>query len=171
MQGIAIDSKGLLYASDADNHSLQVFQADVGVWVREVTTHGEDEFKLPSGITTDRLNKVYVVDYGTSKISIFNKTGQHIRTFGSKGKGDGMFNVPRAVAVDKHDRIFVLDSLNHRIQIFSSSGDWIYSYGELGSELGQFIGPSDLKIDNDNNLLYVADKGNKRIQVLELAFK
>lgn len=171
LQGIAIDSKGLLYVSDADNHSLQVFQADVGVWVREVTTHGDGEFKLPSGITTDRLNKVYVVDYGTCKISIFNKAGQHLRTFGAKGKGDGMFNVPRAIAVDKHDRIFVLDSLNHRIQAFSSSGDWIYSYGELGSEPGEFIGPSDLKIDNENNLLYVADKGNKRVQVLELAFK
>lgn len=82
-----------------------------------------------------------------------------------------MFNVPRAVAVDKQDRIYVLDSLNHRIQVFASSGDWLYTFGELGQGPGQFVGPADLCIDTDNNLVFVADKGNKRIQVLEIAFK
>ena len=82
-----------------------------------------------------------------------------------------MFNVPRAVAVDRHDRIFVLDSLNHRIQVFGPSGEWLYSFGSLGPGAEQFVGPSDLCIDNENNLLFVADKGNKRIQVLELTFR
>lgn len=168
LQGIAIDSTGLLYVSDSGNCSLQVFQSDVGVWVRELK---RDEFQLPAGITTDRLNKIYVVDYGTSQVSVFNKSGALVRSFGKKGKDKGMFNVPRAVATDKQDRIYVLDSLNHRIQIFASSGDWLYTYGELGSDPGQFVGPSDLAIDNDNNLLFVADKGNRRIQVFELAFR
>ena len=35
LQGLAIDSTGLLYVSDADNRALQVFQSDVGIWVRE----------------------------------------------------------------------------------------------------------------------------------------
>lgn len=172
LQGLAIDSTGLLYVSDADNRALQVFQSDVGIWVREINKgHGEEAFHLPSGITTDRLNRIYVVDYGTSQISIFNKKGSLLRSFGQKGKGKGMFNVPRAVAVDKQDRIYVLDSLNHRIQVFASSGDWLYTFGELGQGPGQFVGPADLCIDTDNNLLFVADKGNKRIQVLEIAFK
>ena len=172
LQGLAIDSTGLLYVSDADNRALQVFQSDVGIWVREINKgHGEEAFHLPSGITTDRLNRIYVVDYGTSQISIFNKKGSLLRTFGQKGKGKGMFNVPRAVAVDKQDRIYVLDSLNHRIQVFASSGDWLYTFGELGQGPGQFVGPADLCIDTDNNLVFVADKGNKRIQVLEIAFK
>ena len=94
-----------------------------------------------------------------------------IRSFGEKGKSSGMFNLPKAVAVDRMDRIFVLDSLNHRIQVFVSSGNWLCTYGSLGKEKDQFCGPSDLCIDNQNNLLFVADKGNKRIQVLELKFK
>lgn len=173
LQGIAIDSTGLLYVSDSGSATLQVFQSDVGVWVRAIGAKGtgEGQFQLPSGLATDRLNRLYVVDYGTSRVSIFNRSGAHIRTFGSKGRERGMFNVPRAVAVDRHDRIFVLDSLNHRVQVFGPSGEWLYSFGSLGPGPEQFVGPSDLCIDNENNLLFVADKGNKRIQVLELTFR
>ncbi|MBZ0186241.1 MAG: protein kinase [Candidatus Obscuribacterales bacterium] len=173
LQGIAIDSTGLLYVSDASTGTLQVFQSDVGVWVRDIGSKGtgEGQFQLPSGLATDRLNRIYVVDYGTSKVSVFNRSGIHLRTFGRKGKEKGMFNVPRAVVVDRYDRIYVLDSLNHRIQVFGSSGDWLHTFGSLGSGMEQFVGPSDLCIDNENNLLFVADKGNKRIQVLELTFK
>jgi serine/threonine protein kinase/DNA-binding beta-propeller fold protein YncE len=173
LAGICIDSTGLLYVSDSTNGTLQVFQSDLGVWVRSIGTKGNEpgQLQLPSGLATDRLNRVYVVDYGTSRVSVFNKSGALVRTFGSKGNQRGMFNVPRAIAIDKHDRIFVLDSLNHRIQVFGQGGDWLYTFGGLGSGPDEFVGPSGLSIDNENSLLFVADKGNKRIQVLELGFK
>lgn len=173
LAGICIDSTGLLYVSDSANGTLQVFQSDLGVWVRSIGTKGDEpgQLQLPSGLATDKLNRVYVVDYGTSRVSVFNKSGALVRTFGQKGTQKGMFNVPRAIAVDKHDRIFVLDSLNHRVQVFGSGGDWLYSFGNFGSGPEEFVGPSGLSIDNENSLLFVADKGNKRIQVLELGFK
>jgi serine/threonine protein kinase/sugar lactone lactonase YvrE len=173
LAGICIDSTGLLYVADSANGMLQVFQSDLGVWVRGIGSKGEEpgQLQLPSGLATDKLNRVYVVDYGTSRVSVFNKSGALVRTFGKKGNQRGMFNVPRAVAIDKHDRIFVLDSLNHRIQVFGQGGDWLYTFGSLGSGPEEFVGPSGLSIDNENSLLFVADKGNKRIQVLELGFK
>lgn len=173
LAGITIDSTGLLYLSDSTNGCLQVFQSDVGVWVRSIGSKGTEpgQLQLPSGLAADRLNRIYVVDYGVCRVSIFNKSGALVRTFGQKGTQRGMFNVPRAIAIDKHDRIFVLDSLNHRIQVFGQGGDWLYTFGSLGSGPEQFVGPSGLSIDNENNLLFVADKGNKRIQVLELGFK
>jgi serine/threonine protein kinase/sugar lactone lactonase YvrE len=173
LAGIAIDSTGLLYVADSTNGSLQVFQSDVGIWVRSIGSKGTEpgQLQLPSGLATDRLNRIYAVDYGVCRVSIFNKSGSLVRSFGQKGTQRGMFNVPRAIAVDKHDRIFVLDSLNHRIQVFGQGGDWLYTFGSLGSGPDQFVGPSGLSIDNENSLLFVADKGNKRIQVLELSFK
>lgn len=173
LQGIAIDSTGLLYLSDVSNSCLQVFQSDIGVWVRRVGEKGDEpgQLQLPSGLASDRINRIYVVDYGTCKVSIFNKSGAVVRTFGKKGSQKGMFNVPRGIAVDKHDRIYVLDSLNHRIQVFGSAGDWLYTFGTVGNGPDEFLGPSGLSIDNENNLLFVADKGNRRVQVLELGFK
>lgn len=169
LQGLAIDSTGLLYASDPTNGCLQVFQPELGAWIRKIGTKGDKagELMLPAGVAVDRLNQVYCVDYGTSRVSIFNKTGVFVRGFGAKGGGPGQFNVPRSIQVDASDKIYVLDSLNHRIQIFGPTGDWLYNFGGKGSEPGKFIGPSDLSIDQENKLLFVADKGNRRVQVLE----
>ncbi len=173
LAGITIDTTGLLYVSDSTNGCLQVFQSDVGVWVRSIGSKGAEpgQLQLPSGLAVDKTNRIYVVDYGNCRVSVFNKSGALVRSFGQKGNQKGMFNIPRAVAIDKHDRIFVLDSLNHRIQVFGPAGDWLYTFGSLGSGDSEFLGPSGLSIDNENNLLFVADKGNKRIQVLELGFK
>lgn len=171
VQGIALDSTGLLFLSDVPNACVQVFQADLGLWMRrlgakEGTTN--ESLQLPAGLATDRLNQIYCADYGTSKIHVFNKSGTFLRAFGGKGSARGLFNVPRALAVDNNDKIYVLDSLNHRVQVFGPTGDFILAFGGRGSEPGKFIGPSDLSIDPANNLLYVADKGNQRIQVFEL---
>jgi len=170
LQGIALDSTGLLFVSDMVNACIQVFQADLGLWMRKLSAKAGSDgaFQLPAGLAADRVNQIYCVDYGTSRIVVFNKSGAYVRSFGGKGSAQGLFNVPRAVAVDNNDKIYVLDSLNHRIQIFGPTGEWFSSFGGRGSDPGKFIGPSDLSIDPANNLMYVADKGNQRIQVFEI---
>lgn len=170
LQGITLDSTGLIYLSDVSNSCVQVFQSDLGLWMRKIGSKGQAEshFQLPAGLAIDRVNQLYCADYGTSQISVFSKAGAFVRSFGSKGTGPGMFNVPRSVAVDNNDKIYVLDSLNHRVQVFGPTGDWFYSFGGRGTEPGKFSSPSDLSIDSPNNLLYVADKGNRRIQVFEI---
>lgn len=171
LQGIAVDSTGLIYLSDITNACIQVFQSELGLWMRKIDCKGkaEADLQLPSGIAIDRANQLYCADYGASRIFVFNKSGNLLRSFGSKGNGPGQFNVPRSVAVDKNDKIYVLDSLNHRIQVFGPTGNLFYIFGGRGSEPGKFIGPSDISIDPENNFLYVADKGNQRIQVFELS--
>ncbi len=173
LQGLAIDSADTLYLSDAENCAIQVLQAELGLWLRTIGSKGDGagQFQLPTGITTDRLNQLYCADYGTSRILVFNKAGTLVRTFGSKGTGPGQFNVPRSIAVGKNDKIYVLDSLNHRVQVFTPNGEVFSCFGGRGSLPGQFLGPSDVSIDVANDLLYVADKGNKRIQVFELDLK
>ncbi len=171
LQGMACDSSGLLYLADTDNGCLQVFQSETATWLRKVASKGTKagQLHLPSGVAVDRSNQVYVVDYGTSRVSVFSKAGIFLRSFGGKGTANGLFNVPRDVAVDKNDRIYVSDSLNHRIQIFGPAGDWLYSFGGRGPENGHFVGPAGVSIDPDNNCLYVVDRGNQRVQIFELS--
>ena len=40
----------------------------------------------------------------------------------------------------------------------------MYVFGESGSELGQFDYPDGVSVDSDG-LIYIADRGNIRIQV------
>lgn len=170
IQGLVVDSTGLLYLSDVDNGCIQVFQSETGVWLRKVGMKGTGpgQIQIPSGIAVDRMNQLYVVDYGASRISVFSKAGLFVRSFGGKGTGNGLFNVPRGVAVDKHDRIYVSDSLNHRVQVFGPAGEWLYAFGGRGKEFGKFVGPAGITVDPETNCLYVADRGNSRVQVFEL---
>jgi serine/threonine protein kinase len=173
INGLAIDSTGILYISDATNGCIQVFQPELGLWMRKIGSKGnaEGQMQLPAGMAIDRLNQLYVTDYGTSRILVFNKAGAMLRSFGSKGNKPGQFNLPRSIAIDKNDKIYVLDSLNHRVQIFSAKGDLFGVFGARGNLPGQFLGPSDLTIDAVNDLLYVVDKGNKRVQVFDICLR
>jgi DNA-binding beta-propeller fold protein YncE len=45
-------------------------------------------------------------------------------------------------------------------------GNWIKSWGELGSGPGQFLQPHSIATDSHGNV-YVADRGNRRIQVFD----
>ena len=170
LNGIICDASGLIYVSDPDNGCVQVMNAENGTWLRKVGTkgYGDGQLQLPSGIALDRFNQLFIVDYATSKISVFSKAGIFQRSFGGKGTGKGLFNVPRGIAIDRYDRIYVADSLNHRIQVFSTQGEYLYFFGGRGQELGKFVAPTDISIDPESNCLFVADRGNCRIQVFEL---
>jgi sugar lactone lactonase YvrE len=168
--GIVSDASGYIYVSDPDNGCVHVMQQESGAWVRKLANKGlvDGQLQLPSGLALDRFSQLYVVDYGTSRVSVFSKAGIFQRAFGGKGTGKGLFNVPRGIAIDRYDRVYIADSLNHRIQVFNTAGDYLYAFGGRGQEPGRFLAPSDLCIDPENNCLYIADRGNSRIQVFEL---
>lgn len=170
LQGIASDMKGNIYVCDVDNSSVQVLNANMGTWMRSIGNRGggPGQMQYPAGLTLDKKNNLYVVDYALSRISVFTNDGHPLMTVGSKGNGPGQFNVPRDVAIDREGRIYVCDSLNHRIQVFASDGRFLYSFGGSGREPGHFLGPSSLAIDPEKHIMYVADRGNNRVQIFQL---
>ncbi len=130
------------------------------------------ELRLPAGLCVDRLNQIYLADYGASRIFVFNKQGQVVKQFGQKGSTDGLLNIPRSVAVDKFDRIYVCDSFNNRLAVFDTGGGFLYNYGAPGPDTPRdevLTTPSDIAIDRDFGLVFVADRGGKRVQILKLA--
>jgi len=92
--------------------------------------------------------------------------------FGGRGAagtgtaGDN-FNGPTDVAWDSAGDIFVADGYgNARIAKFDANGRFLKSWGGRGGGEGQFDLPLSLATDAKDNL-YVADRGNKRIQVFD----
>jgi DNA-binding beta-propeller fold protein YncE len=55
---------------------------------------------------------------------------------------------------------------NARIAKFDKNGVFLKSWGSKGTESGQFDTPDSIAIDAQGNV-YVADRGNKRIQVFD----
>jgi hypothetical protein len=78
------------------------------------------------------------------------------------------FSRPSDVAWDRAGNIYVADGFgaNNRIAKFSKDGDYVKSWGQTGSAQGQFNHIRGIVGDASGNL-YVADAGNKRIQVFD----
>ena len=97
---------------------------------------------------------------------------------GGRATGTGTpgssFSQPSDVAWDRAGNIYVADGLgnNNRVAKFDKDGRFIAHWGSTGSAQGQFMGVKAIAIDAQDNV-YVADAGNKRIQVFDAqgAFK
>ena len=96
---------------------------------------------------------------------------------GGRGPGGGApgsglpgstFNRPTDVAWDRAGNIYIADGIanTNRVAKFDKDGRFIRQWGSTGSENGQFMGVKSLALDAQGNV-YVADAGNKRIQVFD----
>jgi uncharacterized protein (TIGR03663 family) len=116
----------------------------------------------------------YVADSANHRLWHVGPEGV-IDTFGSYGSGPGQFLEPWDVAIDAEGNIYVADTWNHRIQKFDANREYVTSWGghiqvtRTGNPEaeGLFYGPRALALSLDGQELYVADTGNKRIQVFD----
>jgi len=86
---------------------------------------------------------------------------------GAGAAGDA-FTRPADVAWDQQGHIFVADGHgpNARIVKLDPNGRFVASFGSRGTGPGEFDTPHSIAVDAAGNV-YVADQGNKRIQVLD----
>lgn len=79
--------------------------------------------------------------------------------------GPVRFCHPEGIATDGIN-LYVSDSSGNDIEVIDPNGKYIMSCGTRGTEKGNFNGPCGLVIHNSQ--LYVADTGNKRIQIFSI---
>jgi len=89
---------------------------------------------------------------------------------GAAGAGTpgSSFGTPSDVAWDRAGNIYIADGIgtNNRIAKFDKDGRFLLHWGQSGSGPGQFNGAKAIALDAQDNV-YVADMGNKRIQVFD----
>ena len=94
--------------------------------------------------------------------------------FGGRGGAAGSgtpgssFSRPSDVAWDRAGNVFVADGMGNtnRIAKFDKDGKFLKHWGSTGAGPSQFSGIKSLATDAQGNL-YVADRGNQRIQVFD----
>ena len=148
---------------------------------------GAGLFVLPHGLHVDDDGNVWVTDSqgneaGTKghQVIKFSPEGEVLLTLGQAGQpgsGPGQLNEPCDVITAPNGDIFVSDGHSGqspdppegrtgRILKFDSEGNFIKEWGEIGFRPGQFRTPHALEFDSQGRL-YVADRGNHRIQVFD----
>jgi hypothetical protein len=85
-----------------------------------------------------------------------------------EGVPGSSLNRPSDVAWDKTGNIYVADGMgtNNRVAKFDKEGRFLKHWGATGTGTGEFQGVKALAIDAQGDV-YVADVGNKRIQVFD----
>lgn len=117
-------------------------------------------FDRPMDLIKGPNDTLLVSEYAGDRISVLDSNGNYVKSFGSKGIGDGQFLGPQYLATDYHDNIFVTDYGNGRVVVFDSNGDFLFSFGKFKSPTGITIAES---------LVYVADSITGAIYVYDLS--
>lgn len=125
------------------------------------------DFRLPQGLDSDGLHRLFVADTDNNRIQVLDALSQQWISWGSAGTSLGQFNKPSGLAVDKVGNLYVADQLNHRIQKrIATNGQWVALGSNtlfFGAAVGQFHSPADVAVDSSLNV-YVSDTSNHRVQ-------
>jgi DNA-binding beta-propeller fold protein YncE len=173
VSGIAINSKGNIFVLNRGPQPLMEFDGG-GKFVRAL---GGGLLERPHGLRIDAADNIWIADGGAHIVLKLNAQGRIVMVLGTKGSPGEWheagflrhFTEPNDIAIGANGEIYVTqghgkgDSL---VLKFDRDGKFIKSWGGKGAAAGQFNVPHSIAIDA-RGLVYVADRGNKRIQVFD----
>jgi DNA-binding beta-propeller fold protein YncE len=191
--GVAVNSKGHVFVFSRGNTTGPAFAASAaqllefaadGQFIREI---GKNLYawSFAHAVRIDKDDNIWVIDKGSDMIIRFNPEGRVTMVFGRKQEAsdeetgplkhpvpplsaeDGRFRQPTDVTFDPEGDIFISDGyINSRVAKADKNGNWIKSWGNRGNKPGEFNTPHNIAADAKGNI-YVADRGNRRIQVFD----
>src|SRR6201987_1241548 len=193
VSGIAVNSKGHVFVLSRGNTTgpayaaaatqLLEFDGD-GKFLREIG-HNLYAWSFAHMVKIDRHDNIWVTDKGSDMVIKFTPEGRVAMVFGRKQEASdeetgplkhpnpplpaepGRFRQVTDTAFDAADNTFISDGyINSRVAKVDKDGNWIKSWGERGNGPGQFNTPHAIATDASGNV-YVADRGNHRIQVFD----
>jgi hypothetical protein len=138
---------------------------------RVLHSFGKGLFKIPHAIRLDLEGNVWTVDAGSSTVIEFSPTGKKLLQIDVGGQpkepGNG-FRGPTDITFAPKGRIFISDGYaNARVLEYTADGQKVREWGSAGTGPGQFNLPHSIVVD-ENDILYVADRENGRIEKFNL---
>lgn len=173
------------------NGGARLFEFDPGgKYLREIG-QGIYGFAYAHAVRVDPQDNIWAVDEASDAVMRFNPQGHITLILGrtpefrpipgmepaspppapAEPVGAGVmgdqFERPTDVSWDKEGNIFVADGHgNSRVAKFDRNGRFVKSWGSFGTAPGQFNTVHSIATDAQGNV-YVADRGNRRIQVFD----
>jgi hypothetical protein len=193
VSGVAVNSKGHVFVFQRGSTNGPAYAAAAaqllefgpdGKYIREIG-HNLYAWSFAHTVRVDKQDNIWVTDKGSDMVIKFSPEGRVVMVFGRKqeasdeGTGplkhpkpplpavDGMFRQVTDVTWDPAGNAYISDGyINSRVAKVDKDGKWLKSWGEPGDGPGQFNTPHSIAADAQGNI-YVADRGNRRIQVFD----
>jgi streptogramin lyase len=129
-----------------------------------------DLFQSPSDVAWDAQGNIFVADgLGNARVAKFTRDGVFVKSWGSRGTGDGQFKAVHGIAVDASGNVYAADRGNNRIQVFDNDGNFKSSIASGGDPAAICISPGahQYLFSSNSNAANDLDKGGE-IYKLEL---
>lgn len=191
--GVAVNSKGHIFIFSRGNTTGPAYGATAaqilefgpdGKYIREIG-HNLYAWSFAHAVRVDKDDNLWAIDKGSDMVIKFDPQGRVAMVFGRKKEAsdegtepwkrvtpprpavNGQFRQPTDVTWDPAGDIFISDGyINSRVAKFNKDGDWVKQWGTFGKNPGEFNTPHSIAADARGNI-YVADRGNRRIQVFD----
>jgi hypothetical protein len=193
VSGVALNSQGHIFAFSRGSTTgpayaaaaaqLLEFSAD-GQFLREIG-HGLYAWSFAHAVKVDAQDNIWVTDKGSDQVVRFDPQGRVTMVFGRKQEAsdesteplkhpkpplppvDGLFRQVTDITWDRAGNGYISDGyINSRIAKVAKDGEWLGSWGTPGDAPGQLNTPHSIASDAQDHI-YVADRGNRRIQVFD----
>jgi len=165
--GVGVDTRGRIYVVDEKVLAVFIYDPDSGQV--EMIKNGEQaRFRLPTGLTLDDGDQLFVADSAMKHVLVFDK--QHKA---QASISEGMAG-PAGMAVDNENRfLYVCDTELDQVLVYDADPPYqlLRKIGKAGSkhELttpGDFSRPTNVAVDGDGNV-YVSDTFNNRVEIFD----
>ena len=191
--GVAVNSKGHVFVFSRGHTTGPAYGAaaaqllefdEHGIFRREIG-HNLYAWSFAHSVKVDKDDNIWVADKGSDMVIKFDPEGRVTMVFGRKLEAsdegteplrhpkpplppvDGMFRQVTDMTWDAAGNTYISDGyINSRIAKVDKNGNWLKSWGEPGDQPGQLNTPHSIATDAEGNV-YVADRGNRRIQVFD----
>ena len=192
--GVAVDSSGNLYLSDAGNNRVRKVDATTGVitTVAGSGAHGAGgdgaaatlaQLSTPYGVALDSDNNLYIADGRNNRIRKVTASTGFISTVAGGGSALGdngpatsaQLSSPRGVAVDSDGNLYIADTSNNRIRKVDTAGmiTTVVGDGTKGSSgdggaatAAKLDAPYGVAVDGADNI-YIAEYNNHRVRKVD----
>lgn len=168
---VARDNNGTIYILQRGDKADPVIAVDHDGHI--LRSWGKGMYTVPHSIRIDPAGNIWTVDAGSSVLLKFSPEGKKLQeiSVGEVAPAEKCAFPTLCGTTDisfgPNGRLFISDGYgNARILEYTSDGKRVKVWGGPGTGPGQFQIPHG--IANDGKVLYVADRGNARIQRFDL---
>jgi len=172
VSSVAIDRSGVIYVLQRGDKADPVIA--VNKEGHTLRSWGKGMFNVPHSIRIDGDGNVWTVDAGSSTILKFTPQGKKVQQIdvGEMAVGDKCAFPTLCGTTDitfgPNGRLFISDGYgNARILEYTADGKRVKVWGSAGTGPGQFNIPHGIAYQGTT--LYVADRGNSRVQRFDLS--